>query len=222
MATNELIASLVQDLQPVQPLPLPRVRVARWSVVAAGGLAVIAAAIGLRVDLAVAAATASFQAHAALLMVAAVASAAAALTLAMPGEPFAGARRWTPWVAITTWGLWLAGELSVHVAGGQALWPIPPGMGCVAKAVAFGLAPGAVLIAMLGRGAPGDTRATMVFAGLAAAAVGAFGVELTCPLTSPAHILLWHAGPVVVAVLMALLFGRRLLDRYTPAPRIRE
>lgn len=209
MATDELIANLVRDLEPVQPLPLPHVRVVRWGMVAAAVTAVVAMVIGLRTDLAVATAGWSFQVHAGLLTVAAITSAMAALTLVIPGEPFGALRQWAPVAAITAWAVWLVAELAVFVANGQPLWPIPSGVGCVAKAVAFGLVPGLALITMLGRGAPGSTRATMVFAGLAVAAVGAVGVELTCPLSSPTHILLWHAGPVMVAVLVAWAVGRR-------------
>ena len=61
---------------------------------------------------------------------------------------------------------------------------------------------------MVGRGAPGDVRGTVTFAALAAAVAGALGVELTCPLNGPMHLLLWHAGPVMVVVLLAAMFGR--------------
>ena len=54
----------------------------------------------------------------------------------------------------------------------------------------------------------------MIFAGLAAAAVGALGVELTCPMTSPTHLLLWHAGPVAAAVVLAAVWGRTVFHRF--------
>ncbi len=215
MATNDLISNLVRDLRPVQPLPLPQVRLAQWGLVAVPATAIVMAAIGPRVDLPAAAATLSFQAHSALLLMAAATSAVAALALAVPGEQVGHWRRFAPVAAALAWGAWLSGELLVFAASGQEIWPIASGVGCVAKAFAFGVTPGVVLTIMLGRGAPGDARATMVFAGLAAAAVGALGVELTCPLTSPTHLLLWHAGPVVAAVMVAAAFGRTMFDRLT-------
>ena len=95
------------------------------------------------------------------------------------------------------------------------MWPIASGWGCVARSFAIGVTPGLVLAIMVGRGAPADRRLTVIFAGLAAAAVGAFGVELTCPLTSPMHLFLWHAGPVVALVLLASVFGRSLFAAFT-------
>ena len=215
MATDDVIANLVRDLQPVRPLPLPRVRFAQWGLVAVPVMAIVMAAIGPRIDLVAAAATWSFQAHSTLLVLAAASSALAALALVVPGEPAGLWRRWSPVAAVASWTAWLFGELVVFAASGQELWPIPSGAGCVAKAFAFGITPGIALTIMLGRGAPADARATMVFASLATAAAGALGAELTCPLTSPNHLLLWHAGPVVAAVLAALVFGRPLFERVT-------
>ena len=217
MATNDVISNLVRDLEPVSPLALPRVRLARWGLIVVPAAALVVAALGPRVDLLAAAATPRFHAHAALLLLAAATSAIAALTLAIPGEPMGWWRRVAPVAAILTWGVWLSAELLVFAASGQEIWPIAAGWGCVAKAFAFGVTPGLALTIMLGRGAPSDARATMVFAGLAAAAVGALGVELTCPMTSPTHLLLWHAGPVVAAVLLASLLGRRVFNTLSSA-----
>ena len=212
MATSDLISNLVRDLQPVRPLPLPWVRVAQWGLLAVASMALVMAVMGPRVDFLTAVATPSFQAHSALLLLAAATSAVAALVRAVPGESL-GLWRFAPVAAVLAWAAWLAAELMTFMAGGQDIWPIASGVGCVAKAFAFGVAPGIVLTIMLGRGAPGDARAAMVFAGTAAAAVGALGVEMTCPLISPTHLLLWHAGPVAAIVLAASVFGRATLNK---------
>jgi hypothetical protein len=111
-------------------------------------------------------------------------------------------------VALAAWCAWLAAELLVFAAGGEEVWPVAAGWGCIAKAFIVGLMPGLGLAIMVGRGAPVDARRTMVFAAMGAAAVGAFGVELTCPLTSPMHLLLWHAGPALAVVLVVASLGR--------------
>lgn len=215
MATNDVISKLVRDLEPVSPLALPRVRLTRWGLIVVPAAALVVAAIGPRADLFAAAATLSFQAHFALLMLAAVTSAIAALAMAMPGEPIGQWRRVAPVAAVLAWAAWLSGELLVSAASGQVIWPVAAGWGCVAKSFAFGVTPAIVLTMMLGRGAPEDGRRTMIFAGLAAAAVGALGVELTCPMTSPTHLLLWHAGPVAAAVVLAAVWGRTVLHRFS-------
>jgi len=205
MATNDVITSLVRELRPVEPLPLPRVRTSWWAVAAGVLTAGAAGMLGLRPDLTAVASTPAFQVHALLLLVAALGSAAAALASAVPGEPMTGWRPAAPLLAVSGWCLWLGAEVWWFAEGGGAWWPIAAGWGCVAKAFAVGLAPGAVLTAMIARAAPPDLRRTCAFGGMAAAAVGAMGVEVTCPLTNPMHLLLWHAGPVVTAVVVVTL-----------------
>lgn len=221
MATDDVINTLVRDLEPVSPLPVPSVRLRRWMMasVAVGTAAV--AVLGRRGDLTAAMFAQPFQAHVAFLVLAAVTSAAAALALAIPGEPVRMWRRAAPVVALGAWVAWLAGELTPLAAAGAAAWPAA-GWGCVAKAFAIGATPGLLLAIMVGRSAPGDARATVTFAALAAAAVGALGVELTCPLDGPMHLLLWHAGPVMVVVLSAAAFGRAMFTALAARSEVRR
>jgi hypothetical protein len=204
MATSDVIAELVRDLRPVRPLPVPRVRVAQWVAVAAARAAAVVVGLGVRPDLSTAAVTVAFQAHVVFLMAAAAGSAAAALSLAVPGERQPRWLRATPIAATLAWGGWLAAELMTHAAAGGGVWPISPGWGCVAKAFAVAIVPGGALAAMVVRAAPLDWRAPVALAALAGTAVGALGVEVTCPLDNPMHLLLWHAAPVLVTVLAAM------------------
>lgn len=215
MATSDVVDSLVRELEPVSPLAVPRVRLWRWLAVSAAVAAATVAVLGRRGDLGVALFTKPFQAHALFLILAAISSAAAALALAIPGEAVQSWRRAAPTLALGAWVAWLAGELMPLAANGGAPWPAT-GWGCVGKAFVIGATPGLLLAIMVGRGAPGDVRGTVTFAALAAAAVGALGVELTCPLTSPMHLLLWHAGPVMVVVLLAAFFGRAVFAALAP------
>ncbi|MFM8535578.1 MAG: NrsF family protein, partial [Acidimicrobiia bacterium] len=96
MATNELISALVRDLRPVSPLPMPRVRVARWAVATGVSTLIAIAVVGLRADLGAVALSPTFQVHALLLVIAAFGSAAVALASAVPGDPTAGWRRAAP------------------------------------------------------------------------------------------------------------------------------
>lgn len=207
MATNDVIDRLVQQLEPVSPLALPTVRLSWWVAASAAAAALAVSALGRRGDLVAVVFAQPFQVHVVLLVLAAVSSAAAALALAIPGEPVRAWRRAAPPVALGAWLAWLGGELMLLAASGGTAWPAA-GWGCVAKAFAIGAAPGLMLATMVGRGAPGDVRATVTFAALAAAAVGALGVELTCPLDGPMHLLVWHAGPVMTVVLVAALSGQ--------------
>jgi hypothetical protein len=128
--------------------------------------------------------------------------------LAIPGEALRPWRRAAPSLALAAWVAWLASELMPIAVTGGVVWPVAAGWGCVAKAFSVGVSPGIVLAVMIGRSAPAEVRGVVTFAALAAAAVGALGVEMTCPLTGPMHLLLWHAGPVLVVVVLAGAFGR--------------
>lgn len=219
MAINDVIDRLVQDLSPVSPLPLPAICLRRWVAVSVAVVAAMVALLGRRADFGAAVLSQPFQAHVLFLILAAVSSAGAALALAMPGETLRPWRRVAPGLALAAWVAWLAGELMPLAATGGAPWPAA-GWGCVAKAFAIGVTPGLLMAVMVGRGAPGDVRGTITFAALAAAAVGALGVELTCPLVGAMHLLLWHAGPVMVVVLLAAVVGRfRLAFAARPVAR---
>lgn len=221
MATDDVINTLVRDLEPVSPLPVPSVRLRRWVMASVAVVTASVAVLARRDDLTAAMFAQPFQAHVVFLVLAAVTSAAAALALAIPGEPVRMWRRAAPVVALGAWMAWLAGELTPLAAAGAAAWP-GAGWGCVAKAFAIGATPGLLLAIMVGRSAPGDVRATVTFAALAAAAVGALGVELTCPLDGPMHLLLWHAGPVMVVVLSAAAFGRAMFTAFAARSGVRR
>ena len=210
MTTDDVVSALVRDLKPVAPLPAPGVRAWHWSLVAAviGGLAV--AGFGLRLDLAGAASTLSFQAQMVFLVLATVLAGGAALVLAIPGERLSQARRSAPIAAALAWGAWLLAELASAVGSSSAAWAIDSGWGCVAKTMTIAAIPGAALLLMVGRGAPVETRRAVMFAALAAAGVGGIGVEFTCPKTEPMHLLVWHFGPVLMLPLMAALAGAPL------------
>jgi hypothetical protein len=46
-------------------------------------------------------------------------------------------------------------------------------------------------------------------AALAALAVSSVGVQFHCPISLPAHVLLWHLGPVIAGSAIAALAARR-------------
>lgn len=205
MATDDVIASLVDDLRPVAPLRLPRVRLARWLMAAAALGAAAVAALGMRADIVPAARSVPFKVHVVLLALAVIGSAATALTVVIPGEPVSRLRRSAPVVAAGAWIAWLTVEVWSFVAVGHQAWPVASGWGCVAKAATVGAAPSLLLAVMLARGAPSRVREAVTYAALAGAAIGALGVEVTCPLSNPIHLLLWHAGPAAAVVVTAAL-----------------
>lgn len=204
--TKEAIANLVGSLVPVSPLPIPGIRHARWLAIAAAITALSVIAVGIREDIAARLVSVPFRAHVLLQIVAAVSGGAAALTLAIPGEDLRRWRRTAPVVAVAAWTTWLFAEFLLH-SDGIAAWPIAITWGCVAKTSAFAAVPGVILGTMIARSAPTNRMTVSAYATLAALAVGALGVELTCPIIEPLHRLLCHAGPIVLAAIGAALSG---------------
>ena len=67
---------------------------------------------------------------------------------------------------------------------------------------------------MVARGATLDTRRAIAYAGLAAAGVGALGVQITCPKLAPMHLLVWHLGPALALPVAAAVAGAPLFARW--------
>ena len=118
MATDELIDTLVRDLEPVSPLPLPSVRLWRWLGISIAVVAAGVVVMGRRGDLGTTLFTQPFHAHALFLLLAAISSGGAALATAIPGEAVGLWRRAAPAVALGAWLAWLAGELMPLAAAG--------------------------------------------------------------------------------------------------------
>jgi len=216
MTADDLISELVRDLEPVTPLPPPGTRALRWTLAAVvtGGLVI--GVFGVRPDIVLASATIPFQAHMSLLALAALTAALAALTLAVPGEDLSQWRRALPVLAAMTWGVWVAAELGLAVAAGAATaLHIDRGWHCITLAMAVGAVPAALLFWMVSRGAVLDGRKAAMFAGLAAAGVGALGVEIICPKIAPMHLFVWHVAPVLAWTVIAAVAGASALKSTT-------
>jgi len=219
MTTNDVVSALVRDLRPVVPLRAPTVRAWYWGFLAAvtGGIAV--AVFGLRADLAATASTLSFRVQAALLVLATTMASGSALAFAIPGEHLSSIRRAAPIAAALAWGAWLLAELAAAAGSSSTAWALDSGWGCVAKAMTIAAVPGAALMLMVGRGASVDPRRAVAYAALAAAGVGALGVEFTCPNPEVIHQLVWHFGPLAVLPLVAAPVGAPMFARWMRRPR---
>jgi hypothetical protein len=131
----------------------------------------------------------------------------------VPGEPVGWVRRGAPVAALVAWSAWLLAQLLPAIRVGALEGAGLAGAGCVAKAVAIGVLPAVILALMLRRGAPDEARGTVTYAALAGAAMGAFGVELTCPMRDPVHLFVWHALPALTLVCAAGAIGYLVQSR---------
>ncbi len=81
---------------------------------------------------------------------------------------------------------------------------------CFIMTIAFTIAPFAVFAALRRGADPVHPAATGAIAGAASAAVGGVAITLHCPLSADLHVLLGHALPAVVMLLVGFALGPRI------------
>lgn len=212
MKTDDLIIALATSAGPVQPLPRPLVRLARWTLGAALFVALGVLVIHPRADLSTVIREPVFAAVAGTTLVAALLAAAAAFVLSVPGEERLPLQHYVPFVGA---GVWALGLSILLAAGGDSLGrllALPVHTACVAEIVGLALVPGSMLFAMLRRAAPLEPAWSAALATLAAVGLGAVATQLICPIDDPAHQLVGHFAPVAVLVLLGAVVGRRWLS----------
>jgi hypothetical protein len=204
-ATEQLIAQLAHELEPVRRLPpLRRVALAWLGVWAAGiALSWLLGGAGLRLTDPGGLGDPIFAAIFAALGLAAAGGGVAVVARAVPGrERLARA-------GLAALGLGCAGAVGAAGLGGLGRpGPISPALAltCTAHAVGFALAPAAIGVAWLARAWETRPGRGALVASLAAAALGASAVHASCITGDAWHMGLGHAlGPALVAVAGAWL-----------------
>lgn len=213
MNTNDLIDVLAKDLAPVEPLPRPWKRAARWLLAAMAYVAITAAAMAWwNGTLAVQALPVVPQL---LALLAGALAAEAACASSVPGY-----RRHAFIVPTLAVGLWVItmGSASPNIVASQVAAARHEWL-CVAQITIGALPLLALLVLMLRRGAavrPASTGA------LAAVAVGMFAHAGACYSASHPDAgvtLIWHGGTVLVFALLCASAGRYLLRWRPVEPR---
>jgi hypothetical protein len=188
MQMNDLIDRLVGELEPERRLKPPAQRAATWVLASAAYIIAMVRIVGVRADVS------RVDPYALSALVAAACFAAlGAFHRVIPGRAYRAA----------------------HVAGGAAglLWlflaarvvDVDTGTGwpCVARIAAFGVGPAIGCAVMLARARSTDVRLA-VAAWLPAGALAMFATKLACGKDGARHVLLWHAGPVVAGLVLAI------------------
>src|SRR5687768_12736775 len=103
MNTEQLIARLTQNVEPVRPLRTPSVRASRWLAGAAVYLGVLVVIMSPRDDLAARMGDPRFMVEQAAALLTVLTAAIAAFALTIPGT-----RRTIAWLPVAAGGLWLA------------------------------------------------------------------------------------------------------------------
>jgi len=143
-----------------------------------------------------------------------VAASVAAFAMIIPGH----SRKFlaVPFVSLF---IWLASVSHAYVqddlGGGVRLDPeglsLHPDWYCVPAIVLVGLVPAIAMTMMLLRGAPRTLHLTAVLGGLAAAALGDFGMRFFCSHDGSLMVLVWQFGTVCLLAALAGCAGQRVL-----------
>lgn len=211
METDELIRRLAESAQPVRPLAAPWKRAACWLAVALPAVAAIVMAMSPRDDLAILLTEPRYLIEQAAAFATAVAAALAAFCLIVPGR-----RRWPALMPIVPLTIWLGslgqGCLQDWFYRGGAGLGLSPDWVCFPSIVAVGAAPAVAMVVLLRKGAPMAPRLTVALGGLAAAALGNFGLRLFHAQDASLMVLVWQVGTVAILSALAGLAGRLVLS----------
>ncbi len=196
---DSLIASLVADLQPVQPLKLRRGLAITLSAMLASVL-VSVFGIGLRPDILAGLLDPVFLLSSGLFLLLAVASSFTVIEMSRP--QVGGHRDGWKWAAAMIALLPASAGLMAGIAWFKGTMPIVDleGAKCLAMGVALGTIVGLSLVVGLRKGAATSPERAGLLTGLAAGSSGIFAFALHCPHNDIAHIGLWHGLAVAVSV----------------------
>ena len=214
MNTEQLIARLALDVEPVRPLRTPAVRAARWLAGSAVYLGVLVMVMSPRDDLAARMGDLRFMVDQAAALLTVLTAAIAAFALTIPGT-----RRTVVWLPGASAALWLA---AVSAGALREVSLARPGdvlfrtdWGCVATVLAGAALPVVTMAAMLRRGVPLAPHVAAGLGGLAAAALGNLGACVFHPDSSNLIVLVWHCGTVLAVAAVGAVAGAHLL-RWPP------
>lgn len=211
MRTEDLIRALVEDARhPRRRLAPPVVRLGLWLVVSVPWIAVVVAVMGPRPDLAVKAGELPWLLEQGAALMTALTAAMAALCAAVPGRP-----RWEQAVPLAPLSLWIgllgAGYLSASSLAGPRGLVLQFDWACLPGITMVGLVPGIAMAVMLRRGAPLAPILSVGLGGLAAAALGDFGLRLFHPQDASLMVLVWQVGTVAALTALSAAAGPRVV-----------
>jgi hypothetical protein len=207
MDTDEIIARLAHDAPPVRRLAHPLARAARWLAVALSSAGAVAWAMSLRPDLGAKMNDTRFVVEQISALLTAATAAVAAFATTVPGR----SRNWIalPAIPLAIWlgsiGLGCVSEFLKGSVGFESDWMCFPAIAMV------GAIPALVMVAMLRAGAPLLPHTTIALGGLAAAALGDFGLRLFHTVDGGLMVLVWQIGSVVALTWLSGHAGPHLL-----------
>lgn len=209
--TDDIIDSLVKDLEPVPPRALERRLVLGVLPALAVSLALMLAIVGLRVDMSEALMLPVFwikSAYNALLAIAAF------LAVCHLARPDGSEGRFFPAAAVIFGAMAMIAGIQLMMSPAET-YPVlilgSSALHCPFLIFAFALPVFAGNIWGLRRAAPTDLRLTGLIAGIAAGAAGAWVYSWFCTENGMPFVLIWYSLGILLTGLAGALTGPRLL-----------
>lgn len=209
MKTETLIESLTLNVDPVKPLRSPSIRTLCWFAISLPYCAVILWMMSPRPDLALKLMDARYLIEQGAALLTAVAASFVAFRLTIPGET---RLLILPIVPLAVWlGSLFQGFLQEWFRTGIASISLQNDWICLPAIVLAGAIPALSMVVMLRRGAPLAPRITVALGGLAAGALGNFGLRFFHQQDVSLMVLVWQFGTVALMSALCGLIGRRIL-----------
>jgi hypothetical protein len=206
------IERLVRDLTPISRVWSPSTRFSAWLGLELVMIGVATARLGFRADAVEQLARLPFLLEVGLLGLAGALLGWLALLAAVPGR---GPRR-TLVAAGILLALASAGVMAMEtpVAAPDRYDSLRTGIPCTISIVALASVPWLALLLAQRRAATLAPSLAGGLAGLAAFSLAAALFRLVCPRNELSHLLIWHLGPVALALVVSTTIGRRWLGRW--------
>jgi hypothetical protein len=211
METDRFIQILADTAAPVRPLAPPWARMAVWLAVAVSYIALVVYVVSPRPDLLAKLGEVRYLVEQLAALATGVSAGLAAFATTVPGR--------SPRVAlfpVLPLALWLGsltqGCVQAWVQLGASGLSLEPDWLCFPAIVLVGAVPAITMAVMLRRGAPLTPHVSTALGGLAAAALGNFGLRLFHPQDASLMVLVWQVGTVFILTAASASAGRFLLS----------
>lgn len=214
MRTDELIVRLVSEAGPVPQAASVRWRFVTWTFVSVPAVATLTALFGARPDVTTRLADPGYAFSLAVVGALALTAAALAIVTSVPDDRRPRALRALPVTIAAVWGGVLAGDLATETGIVAGIAADSGHFWCALQIAVMALAPGLALGRAVRAGSTIEPGWTGAWVAMAAAAAGAAGMAVICPIDLSAHQLLWHFLPVAALGTAGVFVGRRWLDRF--------
>ncbi|MGC8536369.1 MAG: NrsF family protein [Rhizomicrobium sp.] len=216
LRTEELIAHLTRQAEPVRCLSSPQRRTAVWLAWSLPWVAAVVFIMGLRPDLTARLADPRWLLEEVAALATGVMAAMACFCAGVPGRP-----HWEHFLPLIPLAVWLATLGHSCVEDWRRLGSVGLGLTtdwqCLPAIMMTGIGPAVVIGWMIRNASPITPMTTTALAALAAGGVAAAALRLFHPEDTSLMVLVWQAGTVFVLTLIAALLGKTVLRWRLPS-----